>query len=399
VSGAVPSIEVLYLTHNYPRYAGDFAGAFIARLAEKVTATGRPVGVLAPHCREALLSEAVNGVPVWRFRYASDARETLAYQGDLGKVQIAGRRSLFAHSRFMCAFRREAMAVTARESPRTIHAHWWIPAGLIARSLRFSGNLIVTLHGTDLRLLRDRRWLRPLARRVFARASVVTVVSSWLGSALREMLPETAAKLEVVPMPLNDDVFFHDASLSLARDVPLLVSVTRFTEQKRNHVLLRALALLRERGIAFNARLIGEGPLRPEIIRQIGSFGLEDRVTLMNPVSQTELAAQYREADLVVLPAVDEGFGMALVEAQLCGTAVAGVRSGGLCDIIDDGATGILAQPDDAPDLARALQQLLRDGALRARLADAGRRAATQRFSSAAIVGRFCQWYDSGRNG
>ena len=396
MSGSVPPIEILYLTHNYPRYAGDFAGGFVARLAEMVLASGRGIAVLAPHHRDAPLDETMNGVRVRRFRYGADARETLAYQGDLGKIQIAGRRGIIAHYRFIRSFARAAEEMMAREKPRTIHAHWWIPAGHIARKLRFSGNLVVTLHGTDLRLLRNKRWLRPVARKVFDRASIVTVVSSWLASVLIAMFPGVEKKLRVTPMPPNDDVFHRGSSQERANEPPIILSVTRFTAQKRNNVLLHALAQLRDQGIAFRARLIGQGPLRHGIIGLVESLGLSGQVTLDGPVTQPELAVRYRAADVVVLPAVDEGFGMALVEAQLCGTAVVGVQSGGLPDIIHDGSTGLLGQPDDAADLARVLQRLLGDDSLRSQLAEAGAIAAAENFSSSVIVNRFKQWYDGG---
>jgi len=397
VSGAASPIEILYLTHNYPRFAGDFAGAFIARLAEKTSESGRPVGVLAPHHRDANPDGIMGGVRVWRFRYGSDDQETLAYQGDLGKIQLAGRKGLAAHYRFMRSFARAAQSVATSEAPRIIHAHWWVPAGVIARKLRFSGPVIVTLHGTDMRLLRAKRWLRPLARRVLARASAITVVSSWLGSSLREMFPDVEGKLQVIPMPPNDDAFRRKESLPPSGHAPLILSVTRFTTQKRNTVFLEALALLHDQGVAFRARLIGDGPLRTQISAQIESSGLSDYVTLLKPVGQKELAAEYRAADVAVLPSVDEGFGMALVEAQMCGTVTIGVRSGGLCDIVQDGVNGLLAEPDQAADLARALQRLLSDVSLRTRLADAGWRSAVENFSTVAIVRKFGQLYDAGR--
>ena len=391
--GHAPPIAILYLTHNYPRFSGDFAGAFIARLAEKVTASGFPVAVLAPHHRDAPCDESMNGVAVRRFRYGTDEAETLAYQGDLGKIRLTGRRGLASYARFMRAFKHDARAVFDEMSPRTIHAHWWIPAGMIARKLPFNGRLIVTLHGTDLRLLQKNPLMRPFAARVFARASVITVVSSWLGNTLGEMFPSIADKIHTTPMPPNDEAFVLRPPDAPRKEVPFILSVTRFTEQKRNGVLLQALARLRDQGASFRACLIGEGPLRPDVMRQIESLNLTDRITLMDPIPQTELARQYQAADLVVLPAVDEGFGMVLVEAQLCGAAVVGACSGGLTDIIDDGVSGLFARPDDPDDLAGALQKVLGDAALRERLAKGGRVLAMERFSSAAIVDKFCTWY------
>jgi glycosyltransferase involved in cell wall biosynthesis len=307
-------IDILYLTHNYPRSSGDFAGRFVARLAEKTAAMHAPVGVLAPHCPDTRLEETMNGVRIWRFRYGSDGQETLAYRGDLGKLRVGGRRGILAHLRFMRSFTHSAKALVQQESPRVIHAHWWIPAGWIARGLRSSGRLIVTMHGTDLRLLRAKRWLRPLAARVLDRADIVTVVSSWMASVLQDVFPRFGDRLRIAPMPPDDEVFHTHEPNPPTRGEPLILSVTRFTAQKRNGVLLKALAILRDRGISCRARLIGEGPMRSEIVRAQNSLKLGDRIELRDPMPQSRLADQYREADLVVLPAVDEGFGMVLVE-------------------------------------------------------------------------------------
>jgi glycosyltransferase involved in cell wall biosynthesis len=98
-------------------------------------------------------------------------------------------------------------------------------------------------------------------------------------------------------------------------------------------------------------------------------------------------------ANLTVLPAVDEGFGMALVEAQLCGCAVMGATSGGLLDIITDGQTGYLVSPDDPRAWANAIRGALTDHATRRRMAQQGRESAVRNFSSAAVGERYLGWY------
>ncbi len=396
VAGAAESVDVLYLTHNYPRNRGDFAGRFIARLAQQSSARGIRIGVLAPHHPGAELSEVMDGIGVRRFRYAPDARETLAYRGDLGKLQLIGDRSIAAHMRFFRCFAQTAAAEITRLKPGVIHAHWWIPAGWVARGLDFKGRLIVTLHGTDLRLLQRKRWLRPLAGRVFASAAVITVVSNWLAGFLRNAYPDIAGKIHVLPMPPDDQLFVRGPSRSSAGRPPVIVSVTRFTTQKRNDVLLKSLARLKGEGLAFKARLIGEGPLRAQLLAQIASTGLADSVELVEPMPQSQLAGEYQSADLVVITSVDEGFGMALLEAQLCGTLAVGVRSGGLTDIAEHGRTGLLARPDDPGDLALVLNEALRNDELRRTLAEAGHASAMERFSSSKIIDQFCRWYKGG---
>ncbi|MBI3873244.1 MAG: glycosyltransferase family 4 protein [candidate division Zixibacteria bacterium] len=395
MSGPGDRSNILYLTHNYPRHPADFSGRFIARLAAMIAQQYSRVHVLAPHDAGAALEETMDRVRVRRFRYAADANEALAYRGDWRSSSLFGPRGLWAHRRFFRAFDRETQRMIRELSPRLLHAHWWVPAGWIARRYRRDERpLIVTLHGTDVRLLRQKRWLRPLAGRVLARADLITTVSTWLADDIRTLYPRAADKIRVAPMPPDDAIFVPAATPRPANDPPLIVSVTRFTAQKRNDILIRALARLRDQGIRFCCRLIGDGgPLRQNIESLVTELGLTASVEFAGSITQTALAEEYRRADLVALTAVQEGFGMALVEAQLCGCAVVGVRSGGVTDIIEDGRTGLLARPDDPDDLAVVLEGALADSSQRPHLAASGMESARRQFSSEAIANRFIEWY------
>ncbi len=388
-----PRLDVLFLTHNYPRHAGDYAGRFLERLASLLTERGAKVGVLAPHHPGALEQEDMQGIFVRRFRYGSDAQEVLAYRGDWGGAKLAGPHGLWAHYRFFHAFARAARQFSAESHPRVVHAHWWIPAGWVARPLSRQARLIVTSHGTDIRLLQRKAWMRPLAARVFSRAQVITTVSSWLGEDLSRRFSGIHDKLGVAPMPPEDSLF-TGSPRPTTNDPPVVLSVTRFTAQKRNDVLLQALALLRDRGVKFRARLVGEGgALRDRTVAQLQQLGLEQSTVLAGSKLQSELVEEYRSADVTVLTAIDEGLGLALVEAQLSGCAVIGARSGGITDIITDGESGLLVPPADPAALADTLERVLKDPALRLRLATDGQKSARARFSAQAIVDRFWGWY------
>jgi len=394
VASSGDRLDVLYLTHNYPRHSGDFAGRFVARLAQLVAARGLRVGVLAPHHAGASEEEISEGIPVWRFRYGSDESEQIAYRGDFRGMSLTGPRGVWAHARFTRAFRRAASTLIARTDPRLLHAHWWIPGGWVARTCAGRIPYLVTTHGTDVRLLASRRWLRPLAGKVFASASRVTTVSTWLGGVLRSHVGIPQSKLGVAPMPPDDETFAPSDAPAHDQDSPVILAVTRFTPQKRNDVLLEALCLLRGRGQRFHCRVAGEGGgLEEQFKAQVVDRGLSDSIEMLGALPASRLADEYRGADVTVLCSVDEGFGMALVEAQLCGCATVGVRSGGITDIIDDGKTGYLARPDDASDLARVLGLALANGDRRRLLAAAGRESALARYSSGAIAERFVGWY------
>lgn len=389
-------LDVLFITHNFPRHHGDFAGRFLERLANMLQVRGVSVGVVAPHDPGALEYEVMSGIPVWRFRYADDSHEILAYRGQAVSPTLFGPRGLWAHRSFFSAFREMSGQVIRQTSPRVIHAHWWVPGGWVARTIARDKRFLVTSHGTDVRLLERKAWLRPLARQVYGRADIVTAVSRSMGESIARFIPAAKNKLRIAPMP-TDDAMFTGAVREMLNPVPSILCVTRHTVQKRNAVLIRALATLRDSGMQFQCRMVGDGGSeRENATTLIAQLGLKGVVTLVPSMVQTELIKEYQSADVTVLPAVDEGFGLALVEAQLCGCPVVGARSGGITDIITDGETGLLANPDDPGDLARALKTVLSDSQLRLRLARDGQKAALANFSSRAIVDKFLEWYQLG---
>src|SRR4051812_26187102 len=85
---AAEPLRILTLTHNYPRFPGDPAGSFVARIAEGVADRGCEVAVLAPHAAGAPVHERVNGVAVHRFRYAPEPLERIAYSGGLHQTAL-----------------------------------------------------------------------------------------------------------------------------------------------------------------------------------------------------------------------------------------------------------------------------------------------------------------------
>jgi len=388
-----PAVDVLLITHNFPRYRGDFAGQFIWRLARELTANRITVGVLAPHHREAAEREVIDGVNVCRFRYAPDEKETVAYRGDLDRWSGSSLANAGATLRFLRAFTRAAARETDRLRPKVVHAHWWLPAGWAVRQLTHKKGLklVLTSHGTDIRILDSRHWLRLFARRAFRAAHQITTVSTWLQKELCRMFPALAPKVSVIPMPVDPGPFLPGPPPR--NEIPVVLSVARFTEQKRLFDLMEAALILKSRGRALHFRLVGEGALKKELHDHKFVKGLTDEITLVPTMPPQELAEEYRRADVVVLCSENEGFGMTLVEAQLCGRPVIGTRSGGITDIIEDGTSGVLVEPGCPRELADAIESLLTDRQKRERLAQAGHESANSRFNPAAVAQQFIKLY------
>jgi glycosyltransferase involved in cell wall biosynthesis len=168
-------------------------------------------------------------------------------------------------------------------------------------------------------------------------------------------------------------------------DPVVILSVGRLVEKKGTDVLLEALARL---PADLHWRLVhaGGGPLKDRLERRARALGIAARIEWRGALTQAELLAEYRAADLFALAsrvARDgdrDGLPNVLAEAQSQGLACVASRVSGIPELIEEGATGLLVDPESPPELARALERLMREPALRRRLGEAGRRRVTEKF-------------------
>jgi glycosyltransferase involved in cell wall biosynthesis len=172
--------------------------------------------------------------------------------------------------------------------------------------------------------------------------------------------------------------------LGLPRDARIAGVIAQLIPRKGHRVLLDALARVLTRHPQWHVAFFGRGPLETALRREIGRRGLAGRVHLAG------FRADVRELlpglDLVLHPALREGLGLAVLEAMAAGVPVAASRAGGLVDVIEHGASGLLVAPGDSRAWADALEQLLLDPAACSRLGSAGRQRIAERFTAQRMV-------------
>lgn len=384
-------IKLLILTHNYPRFPGDFAGIFVALQAKRLCEHGISPVVLAPHDPGAAEYEVVDGVTIYRFRYAeSDADETLAYRGTMHQLVLGSVSGIFRFKRFLDSFRATAFDIIRKEQIDVVAGNWLVPSGIVMKSIAATTALpmILSSHGTDIRLLA--KYLI-ITRRFFGKFLKTlhrwTMVSTFLRDEILKLEPAVANIVEVLPLPHDETIFYRDPAIP--RDPNMILAVTRFTDQKRVDFLINAFAMIAERNTEAHLQIYGTGPMQEQIEALIRSLNLQSRIGIHAPVAQAELRAIYNRAGMVVLNSYQEGFGLVLSEAMMCGAPVIGTNSGGIVDIVKNNQTGLLVELDNSAALADAMMQLLTDEALRTRLADAGHQFATDSYSSGPLAKRY----------
>jgi len=190
------------------------------------------------------------------------------------------------------------------------------------------------------------------------------------------------------------------------RDMPgrvRLLAVGRLVRKKGLDTLVDACALLRDRGLDFEAVIVGEsGESEQEVRDRVAAGGLEDRVTLQGPLTQDALFEEYRRASVFALPCRvledgdRDGIPNVLMEAMACSVPVVTTGVSGITELVRDGENGLIVGPDRPVDLADALHRLVKDPGLARQLAEQGRLTVEERFDAATTAGRMASLLTGG---
>lgn len=203
-----------------------------------------------------------------------------------------------------------------------------------------------------------------------AEAEFVTVCTEAGAERLqRKYTPLDSDKLKMIRHGLDFDEF----KIGPHRDhkVPLVLSVGRLVEKKGFPILLRAAAMLAADGLDFELAIIGDGPQREELEQLINGLGLQGRVHLSGYLTQKEIMAAYRYADLFVLTPIvapdgdRDGLPNTIIEAMAAGIPVVATDVGAISELVVDEETGLLAESGNVQQIARCMERALVDQQLR----------------------------------
>lgn len=239
-------------------------------------------------------------------------------------------------------------------------------------------------------IIPGRHWTDRLATRLPARA--IVCYSRAAVEAQARLSPRRATFVVPAGTPVPAPVS-GEAPLELPRDVPIVGLVGRLQPWKGQDRLLRAQAILRDRGHDIHLVIVGGDAygLSPAYSASlpvlVSELGLTDAVTMTGQVS--DAGPYIDQLDILVNASDPEPFGIVLLEGMARGVAVVAVNSGGPAEFIEQGRTGLLARAGDPVALADALEPVVVSPTLRRAVGEAGRDRFMQDFTDVAMCRRF----------
>jgi glycosyltransferase involved in cell wall biosynthesis len=277
-----------------------------------------------------------------------------------------------------------------------IHAHFASNPALSAWIIhRLTGiPYSFTAHGSDLHV--DRTLLDEKVR---AAAFAVTVSSYNREVMVGACGEPMRGKIHVVRSGV--DVAALQPKTDWCKDGPLeILCVASLGEVKGHTYLVDACRILAKRGIDFRCHLVGEGPLRPRITRQIAAAALTGRFQIHGGLARPQVERRLRQADLFVLPSVPtpegrrEGIPVALMEAMACALPVVASDLSGIPELVEHNVCGQLVPPRDSIGLANAIKRYHDNPRLREAMGQAARKKVVDRFDLKKSAGRLVEHFE-----
>ncbi len=234
-------------------------------------------------------------------------------------------------------------------------------------------SLSPSLEGDSVEMIR-----RFVVRLLYRFADSVIVNSKEMGNQLHEMTGIPKARIPVIYNPIDIERVRRSSREKVdhpwfQEKIPIIVGIGRMTRQKGFDYLCRSMRILAERSLACRLVLLGTGPEENNLKKLVSDLGLGDQIHILG--FQQNPYKYLSHSTLFVLSSLYEGFPNVLLEAMALGVPSIATRCPtGPEELVTDGMDGILVPPADEQELASAIEHLLSDNALRARLSDAAQK-------------------------
>lgn len=381
-------MKVLIATTNFPRWLGDIRAPFIYELAIELSGKGNDVCIVTMQNPGGAPHEDMNGLDVYRIQYYNKPDDLL--QKDTAGLPAAWGRGWNERKRFIPYTLKFSKAIAdLAHGYDIVHANWSL-AGIATLMSKTNHHLpyVVTIHGSDIFKTKN-----------------IPLVSSAVGLALRKASKVIAVSNELGRVAQgfgvnrdNIDILSNGVNLknfpigSFSNRKKIILFVGSLIIRKGLIYLLQAMAQIQKLDPEVKLLLVGEGDQKDVLTDFVNQNGLAKSVEFLGLQSQESISNLMREARVFVLPSIEEGQGVVLLEALASGTPCVGSRVGGIPDVITDDV-GELVEPTNVEGFVIAIKKFLENDDVWEHCSRNARARAVENFDWNKIADRVLEIY------
>jgi len=373
-------MRILVLSSVYPRFEADAEVPWLRMSLRELKKNNCEAVVLAP-AYKGLKNHSIDGIPVYRFRYAPASLEFLTHdEGAPSKISRNPFLQLLAIP-YIISGSIKTLLLCLKLKPKIMHVHWPFPHAFMAyfAALFCKIPVVLNFHGAELLLVKKKKWIKPILKIFIKRANLIFANSSFTAKKIKEIYNR---EVEISP---------YGTTLGVCVDKPVFQSkftilfVGRHIERKGIEYLIKAAGML-DCG-KFQVRIAGHGDLTEKLKMQA-----PEQVTFLGKLSKEELEKEYQSANCFILPAIvdskgdTEGLGVVLIEAAQYGLPIIASDVGGIPDVVINRKTGLLVPEKDPEAIATAIKELAENEELRNSLVLGANEHIKQNFSWEKII-------------
>ncbi len=276
-----------------------------------------------------------------------------------------------------------------------LHFEWDFTAAKNLDFIRLTSRpIVVSCRGSGINITPlSKPWLENAYPEVFARAARVHCVSKAIAKAAERYGLDRSKVF--VNYPSVDHEFYQPSASDGQRDDPgfTVISSGRLHWVKGFDYGLRAAALLLKRGISFQYLILGDGPMREQLMFLARDMRLGDSVRFTGRVPRDEVRSFLKKGDVFLLPSLAEGVSNSALEAMAMGLPIVTTNVGGMPEVVRDGIDGYVVPSRDYKAMADRLERLLDDAQLRRRMGRSARKRVVENFNIDHQIEQFASLY------